>query len=152
MGHTGKDESKGARGSNAILGDADIMVKITGDTVRTANIIKANELPEGSLFSFGSDCISSVLTRMATPYRSTSRPRWMHKQYQRPKSRLNKNQQTMFSILHAAGPGGLTKDQWNERARDAGLGIGRRADLHDYREQLKAKRVVRESGERWVMT
>jgi hypothetical protein len=48
--------------------------------------------------------------------------------------RLTKNQQTMFSILHDAGC--LSKEQWNERARDAGLGTSRKADLHDLRTAL----------------
>ena len=55
VGHTGKDESRGARGSNAILGDADVMVRISGDLVRTARIEKANDLPEGPLFAFRSE-------------------------------------------------------------------------------------------------
>jgi hypothetical protein len=55
IGHTGKDESRGARGSNAILGEADVMVKLSGEQIRTATILKANELPEGPLFSFKSE-------------------------------------------------------------------------------------------------
>lgn len=55
VGHTGKDESRGARGSNAILGDADMMATISGDNIRTANVIKANDGPEGPLFSFKSE-------------------------------------------------------------------------------------------------
>ena len=54
VGHTGKDVSRGARGSNAILGDADVMVRISGETVRTATIEKANDLPEGPVFAFRS--------------------------------------------------------------------------------------------------
>jgi AAA domain len=55
VGHTGKDESRGARGSNAILGDADFMVSISGETIKTASVIKANDAPEGLLFSFKSE-------------------------------------------------------------------------------------------------
>ena len=57
VGHTGKDEKRGARGSNAILGDTDVMVSITGegDAVRTASITKANDSPEGALFAFKSE-------------------------------------------------------------------------------------------------
>ena len=69
VGHTGKDETRGARGSNAILGDADVMVKIAGDTVRTAAIIKANELPEGPLFSFTSELHEFGNGRTGTPCR-----------------------------------------------------------------------------------
>jgi hypothetical protein len=45
----------GARGSNAILGDVDVMVEISGDIIRTATVTKANDMPEGPLFSFKSD-------------------------------------------------------------------------------------------------
>ncbi len=52
VGHTGKDEAKGARGSNAHLGDVDLMVQFSGDLVKSAVITKANDQPEGPLTSF----------------------------------------------------------------------------------------------------
>ncbi|MFA5952757.1 MAG: AAA family ATPase [Hyphomicrobium sp.] len=55
IGHTGKDESRGARGSNALLGDVDVMVTISGDDIKTATVTKANDAPEGPLFSFKSE-------------------------------------------------------------------------------------------------
>ena len=55
IGHTGKDESRGARGSNALLGDVDVMVTIGGDEIKTATVTKANDAPEGELFSFKSE-------------------------------------------------------------------------------------------------
>jgi hypothetical protein len=55
IGHTGKNESRGSRGSNAILGDVDLMVTISGDEIRTATVTKANDAPEGPLFSFKSE-------------------------------------------------------------------------------------------------
>jgi hypothetical protein len=55
IGHTGKDVSRGMRGSNAALGDVDVMVEVAGDIVRTATVTKANDAPEGPLFSFKSD-------------------------------------------------------------------------------------------------
>lgn len=53
IGHTGKDESRGARGSNAHLGDVDMMVQISvaGDE-RTATITKINDGVEGVLTRF----------------------------------------------------------------------------------------------------
>jgi len=60
--------------------------------------------------------------------------------------RLTKNQATMFSILHDAGRA-LTKEQWNDRAREAGLGRQRNADLHDFRTALIAKELVYETAE-----
>jgi hypothetical protein len=55
VGHTGKDETRGARGSNALLGDVDVMVTLSGDDIRTATVTKANDASEGPLFSFKSE-------------------------------------------------------------------------------------------------
>jgi hypothetical protein len=55
IGHTGKNEARRARGSNALEGDADVMIQISGNGVRTASIVKANDLPEGPLFAFKSE-------------------------------------------------------------------------------------------------
>ncbi|WOH47653.1 AAA family ATPase [Bradyrhizobium sp. sBnM-33] len=55
IGHTGKDESRGARGSNALLGDVDVMVTIGGEEIKTVTVTKANDAPEGQLFSFKSE-------------------------------------------------------------------------------------------------
>lgn len=55
VGHTGKDVSRGARGSNAVLGDVDLMVELSGDLIRTATVTKANDGPEGPLLAFKSD-------------------------------------------------------------------------------------------------
>jgi hypothetical protein len=52
IGHTGKDESKGERGSNARLADVDVSVQVSGDIVKTATVKKANDQPEGVLTSF----------------------------------------------------------------------------------------------------
>jgi hypothetical protein len=52
IGHTGKDESRGERGSNAKQADVDLQVQITGDAVKTAIVRKANDQPEGELTSF----------------------------------------------------------------------------------------------------
>jgi AAA domain len=53
VGHTGKDESRGARGSNAHQGDVDLQVQISGNSaVKTAKVIKGNDQPEGTLLRF----------------------------------------------------------------------------------------------------
>lgn len=52
VGHTGKDESRGARGSNAHLGDVDLMIQIGGDGTKTAAVIKANDQAERELAEF----------------------------------------------------------------------------------------------------
>lgn len=52
IGHTGKDESRGERGSNARRADVDLLVQITGDGIKTAEIKKANDQPDGTLTGF----------------------------------------------------------------------------------------------------
>src|SRR5262245_42318956 len=63
---------------------------------------------------------------------------------------LTKNQQTMFSLLHGAGPGGLTTEQWNDQARAVDIGTKRKADLYDIRAALKSKGMVRQYVDRWI--
>jgi hypothetical protein len=52
--HTGKEVSRGTRGSNAQPGDFDVEIIISGETIRTATVTKRNDGAEGPLFSFGS--------------------------------------------------------------------------------------------------
>ena len=50
IGHTGKDEAKGARGSNAFVGDIDMMVQFSGEKdARVADIIVNKDGAEGLL-------------------------------------------------------------------------------------------------------
>jgi AAA domain len=67
-------------------------------------------------------------------------------------SRLSKNQQTMFGILHDTGANGLTIEEWNDRARDAGIGTKRKADFYDLRTKLRSKELIYESTNgRWFV-
>lgn len=53
IGHTGKDESRGERGSNAHLADVDMQAVVNGnDTIRTATVTKANDQDTGPLTSY----------------------------------------------------------------------------------------------------
>jgi hypothetical protein len=55
IGHTGKDETRGMRGANAVLGDVDVMVEITTDqdgVTRRAAITAANDRGTGHLTTF----------------------------------------------------------------------------------------------------
>jgi hypothetical protein len=71
IGHTGKDESRGERGSNARLGDIDVYVQIDGDgTVRTATVDKANDQPEGLLTNFELEPFEFGLDEDGDPFRT----------------------------------------------------------------------------------
>ena len=65
--------------------------------------------------------------------------------------KLTKNQQTYFEILVDVVDGGLTADEWAERAREIGIGRSRRADHWDMRKKLKARKLVYEHGGRWYV-
>jgi hypothetical protein len=52
VGHTGKNEDRGARGSNALLGDVDLMIQISGDVIKVAQVVKANDQPERTVAEF----------------------------------------------------------------------------------------------------
>jgi hypothetical protein len=63
--------------------------------------------------------------------------------------RLSANQRTMFALLHDAGERGLSTEQWNDRAREAGIGVKRRADLTDIRMALRTKGLIYEHSNGW---
>jgi hypothetical protein len=67
VGHTGKDETRGARGSSAWLGDVDVMVQIGGTDVRTATVMKANDTAEGPLGSFRAEIVDLGLDEDRDP-------------------------------------------------------------------------------------
>jgi hypothetical protein len=153
IGHLGKDASKGERGSNSSLGDADLVVSISGDEVKTATVTDANDMAAGDLFSFrgrqfsfgvdedgDEDVVHIVDSETVAEKRekpSSSEPK------------LTANEKTFFTILHAAGSGGLTLEEWNAQAKEAGLGEKRRAQLFDLRTRLVGENLVREYGGRW---
>lgn len=151
VGHTGKDETRGSRGSNAILGDADVMVTISGDAIKTATVTKANDMPEGPLFSFKSEVHEFGVDEDGDPITvnivSAEQPETLAATAREPK--LTANQKTMFAMLHTAGKSGLLLSDWNDQAREAGIGIKRKADLNDIRNALLSKGLVRQYGDRW---
>jgi hypothetical protein len=153
IGHTGKDENRGARGSNAHLADVDVMVQIrSAGHLKTAEVVKANDQADGPLTTFKLDVLQlgqdedgeDITTAIVSEQMFDSTP-----VVAGPK--LTKNQQTMFSILHDAGQHGLTTEEWNRMGRDADIGVKRKADHVDIRSALKAKKLVREYNGRWTV-
>jgi hypothetical protein len=154
VGHTGKDETRGARGSNAHIGDVDVMVQISGETVKTAAVIKGNDQPERVLAQFklepfelgrdedGDPITTSIVSTDVIDAQPAHKPR---------EPKLTANQKTLFAMLHDAGKSGLLTEDWNTMARAAGIGCHRRADLTDIRNALKSKGLVREMGDRWMV-
>jgi hypothetical protein len=150
--HTGKDVSKGTRGSNAQPGDFDLEVTISGDTVRTAIASKRNDGPEGPLFSFGSELYDFGTDEDGDPItvNIVSSEEVSAQVVQKPRDpKLTENQEAMLRLLRDAGPQGLSGDDWNAKARDAGIGVNRRSTLVNLKGQLRDKGLVREYNGIW---
>jgi hypothetical protein len=152
IGHTGKDETRGARGSNALLGDVDVMVTISGDEIKTATVTKANDAPEGPLFSFKSEVHDfgtdedgdPITVNIVSSEEVSSSQGGSLKQ---PK--LTGTQEAMLRMLRNAGPAGLSTADWNAMAREIGIGVNRKATLHNVKHQLKDRNLVREYSDIW---
>jgi hypothetical protein len=152
IGHTGKDESRGARGSNALLGDVDVMVTIGGDEIKTATVTKANDAPEGQLFSFKSEVFDFGPDEDGDPRTVNIVSAEECSSAPAPHSkgpRLTETQEAMLRLLRDAGPQGLSGDDWNAKARDAGIGVNRRSTLVNLKGQLRDKGLVREYNGIW---
>ena len=117
--------------------------------VRTATVTKANDAPEGPLFSFksevhefgtdedgdpvtvnivGSEAVTVTETKSAEP-------------------KLSTNQRVMLRLLIDAGSSGLTIEAWNDLAREQGITTKQRH--YEARMALKDKGLVREYAGRW---
>ena len=150
VGHTGKDETRGSRGSNAILGDADVMVTISGESVKTATVIKANDAPEGPIFSFtsevhdfgtdedGDPITVNIVSSEEVSAQVASKP---------SEPKLSTNQRVMFRLLAESGPAGLAVEAWNDLAREQGIAAKQRH--YEIRMALKDKGLVREYAGVW---
>ena len=132
IGHTGKDEKRGARGSNAHLGDVDMMVQfsINDDGTRTATITKINDGAEGVLTRFKMEAVilgkdedgDDITTAIVSDDRFES-----DKDISRAK--LNKSQRRAMEMLERAlenGKQGPTGGQWL-------TGIGRVVTIEEWR-------------------
>ena len=62
-------------------------------------------------------------------------------------TKLTKNQQTYLSILKAHEP--IQIEPLNDRLRDAGIGVKRKADLVDLRLALQSKGLIYEGMNGW---
>ena len=59
----------------------------------------------------------------------------------------------MLNILRDAGHGGMTKEEWNEKCREAGIGKSRQAaDLVNGKADLKKRKLIHEWADRWFVT
>jgi hypothetical protein len=113
-------------------------------------VVKANDSEEGASVAFTLESVTigvdSDGVETTAPIVVPSAPSAVRASTE---PRLSRNQQTMFSILHDAKR--LTLEQWNERTREAGIGVKQKADLVDIRTALKAKGLVFATADHWMV-
>lgn len=140
------------RGHGALLGAVDTTLAVTSaGHQRSARVVKANDSAEGESVAFTIESVEigndGTTAPVAVPV-IDSPP--LAGRDRGPS--LTKNQQTLFAMLHEAGSAGLLLEDWNAQAREAGIGQKRKADLNDIRAALKAKGLIRQFGDRWVVS
>jgi hypothetical protein len=150
--HHGIEESR-PRGHTSLRGAVDAQIKITRDERNNiiAEIEDMRDGPEGAqiasrlvVVEVGTDMTGKHITSAAVE--PVDAPPTM----QRP-PKLTLNQRTMLSLLEEAGPAGLSVNEWNGKARAAGLGKHRPAPLADIRADLRHKGLVVERAGVWVV-
>jgi len=153
--HCGHEGSR-PRGHTSLIGAADTQIAVSASESgnHMARVEFAKDGEDGAEIGFtlrqielGEDPDGDALTSCVVELTEPAEPATSSG------PRLTANQATMLDILNEAGPAGLTVDEWNERARAAGIGIKRKADLYDIRSALKRKSVAHESQSgRWHAT
>jgi hypothetical protein len=103
VAHSGKDETKGARGSNSQVGDVDVLVRISGEgSIKIATVTKANDQEEGVLTKFkaeiavlgvdedGDDITTAIISTDPCGASSTGKPTKAEKAAMKPVERRAK--------------------------------------------------------------
>lgn len=151
--HSGYDKSH-SRGATVLPSNADFEIKIESgpNNLVTATAIKQKDGPAGhKIYSrweeieIGEDSDGDAITSLVLYEADASAPI-------SNMTKLTRGQQTMLTVLTEAGPKGLTIPEWNALAREAGIGLSRKADHYDFRTALKIKNFIYEFGGTWKLT
>jgi hypothetical protein len=112
-------------------------------------VTKANDAPEGPLFSFKSEIHQFGTDEDGDPItvNVVSSEEVSAQVAAKPASRkLNEKQRVFFRLLHDAGDQGLTLAEWNAQGKELGLS---KSTMFGIRKTLEDNRMVREYGGRW---
>jgi hypothetical protein len=149
-------EAKRPRGHSSLIGAADAIIcvrRAMDSKIITTEVERLKDGQEGTKFFSTLETVEVGISKRGKTITScfvASIEASEASVQAAPEPKLTSNQRTMFGILHAAGKSGLTLDEWNEKSRTAGIGVKRKATLHDIRTELKAKKLVHEWNGRWV--
>jgi hypothetical protein len=144
--HCGWDASH-SRGHTSLPFGVDVEIGITrpADLHTQATIKKMKDEEVGEV-------IASKLEKVVVGYdeddeRITSLVVIAGEEVKAASREMSKNAKTMYRILFDAGR--LTTIEWHRLAREAGIGLGRRADLTDLKNELKDGGFVAQLGDYW---
>jgi hypothetical protein len=126
IGHSGKDESRGERGSNARQGDVDLQVQITGDIVKTATVVKANDQADGVMTTFAMETITLSSDEDGDPIATGILSRAPVAAVPTPASRLSDRQVLALDALRRAiqacgEKGRVAVDEWRDEMFRSGV-------------------------------
>jgi hypothetical protein len=153
--HHGIDDSR-PRGHTSLRGAVDTQLKVTrGESEAEKGMIAVEvedmrDGPEGAqvtsrlvVVEVGTDRSGKQVTSAAVePMAQSTAER---------RVKLPKNPATLLRILEEAGPAGLSTEEWNNRARAAGLAKNRPASLYDFRHALLERKLVCQRGDQWLI-
>lgn len=151
--HCGVNDSR-PRGHTSLTGAADAQIAVRRDNAQ--NIVATLEWmkdgPEGETITSALEVVEVGIDDDGDPITScVVEPLDMPTTTLVERApKLTPNQNTMLSVLAEGGPDGLSLEDWNEAAREIGLGPKQR--LYDYRVALKDKRLAHSMGDRWYVT
>jgi hypothetical protein len=148
IGHMGKNKDKGERGTNATLGDADLVVAISGDEIKTATVTDANDMAMGDIMSFKSreyvfgydEDGDKDAVHIVEPDKTVQAEK-------NQKVELTEYQRIFYRILYDAGANGLTQEDWYAQAEKAG--IIRAATRTTLFNKMRDLNLVREYAGKW---
>jgi hypothetical protein len=112
-------------------------------------VVKANDSEEGESIAFTIESVEIGADGTTAPV-AVPADRSQSATPTLPESKLSANQKTLLAMLWDAPPSGLTVEEWNAQAREAGIGVKRKADLNDIRNVLKMRNLVRQYSDRWI--
>ncbi|HCX65962.1 AAA family ATPase [Parvibaculum sp.] len=148
--HSGKDKTKGARGSSVINGNFDTLLALDEGDCEGQLVLRT-----GKQKNDGKAAVCIVLERVECGVDGDGEPVYslvvsddsgepvdIGNGCQPSRSSLTEYGQKTLEVLRAAGPDGLELREWRKRARGAGVGSGRDAAANDWTNKLVARGFV----------
>jgi len=152
--HTGKDESKGARGSSVINGNFDTLLHLSENDGPRDLTLRAGKQKNGAKLGVrllldehicGTDADGEVVSSLAVSLRSGDVMSDEPNGGQPKVGPLSPAAQTVFGIVQAAGDAGLDSTELRLLAQQAGVGPKRPATAREIVDRLVAQGKVREN-------